>query len=322
MPSSQVRLQEACASNRPPASSAACGAVADAVSSGCSSPRSPANAQQPQLTGTVTVSAAASATRRSVSAGPVRVAERVGGSATDASGVVTVNRGSSVSAVNATASTTRILAYGSVAVSSICRSPSVHDDASTTTGSSPSRVAAHSAGSTLAVISSRPRRMPLDFHGVPQHSDGSSAGQASVIDARLHSVANAAVAPPPPSAAPNIVPVQEAKNTASARSGDGPLRADPPRGSSGDHAGSTSASITLRPNAVAPATSGDGSTAATSRATDAARVAPAQCRAAAVQPAPLPAFSCRNRLTRSPVLISTGQAVWHMPSTAQVSMAA
>ena len=84
MPSSQVRLQEACASNRPPASSAACAAVAEAVSSGCSSPRSPANAQQPQLSGTVTESATASATRRSVSLSPIRVDEQVGCSATDA----------------------------------------------------------------------------------------------------------------------------------------------------------------------------------------------------------------------------------------------
>src|SRR6476661_7293222 len=182
IPSSQVRLQEACASNRPPASSAVCGAVADAVSSGCSSPRSPANAQQPQSTGTVTVSATASATRRSVSASPIRVAEQVGCSATDASGVVIVSRGSSASAVN--------------------------DDASTTTGSSPSRLAVHSAGSTLADISSKPRRMPLDFHGVPQHSDGNPPGQVRLTDARLHSSANAAVAPPPPSAGPNIVPVQ------------------------------------------------------------------------------------------------------------------
>ena len=30
--------------------------------------------------------------------------------------------------------------------------------------------------------------------------------------------------------------------------------------------------------------------------------------------------SARSRLTRSPVLIRTGQAVWHMPSTAQVSI--
>ena len=132
--------------------------------------------------------------------------------------------------------------------------------------------------------------MPLDFHGVPQHSDGSPSGQVRATDARLHSVANAAVAPGPPSAGPNIVPVQDANSTASACLGRrARARGDPPRGRSGDHAGSTSGSITLRPSAVAPATSGDGSTAATSSATAAARVAPAQCRAAAAHPAPAPA---------------------------------
>ena len=35
----------------------------------------------------------------------------------------------------------------------------------------------------------------------------------------------------------------------------------------------------------------------------------------------LPALSARSRFIRSPVLINTGQAVWHMPSTAQVSIA-
>ena len=62
---------------------------------------------------------------------------------------------------------------------------------------------------------------------------------------------------------------------------------------------------------------------ATVSATDAARVVPAQCLAAVAQPfaASLPALSARSRFIRSPVLINTGQAVWHMPSTAQVSMA-
>ena len=60
--------------------------------------------------GTVTRSATASVTRRRVSASPIRVAEHVGCSATDEYGFFTVSRGSRVSAVNATASTTRISA--------------------------------------------------------------------------------------------------------------------------------------------------------------------------------------------------------------------
>ena len=167
--------------------------------------------------------------------------------------------------------------------------------------------------------------MPLDFHGVPQHSDGRPSGQVRVIEARLHSVVNAAVAPSPPPAGPNIVPVQEAKNTASGVSDDGPVRRDPPRGSSGDHAGSTSGSTTLRPRAVAPATTGSGSTAATSSA-DRSRLRGTRPSGARRPPNPRsprgPRFSCRSRFTRSPVLIRTGHAVWHMPSTAQVSIAA
>ena len=60
------------------ASSAACALVADAVSSGCSRPRSPAKPQQPQVSGTVTDSATASATSRSESFMPIRVDEQVG----------------------------------------------------------------------------------------------------------------------------------------------------------------------------------------------------------------------------------------------------
>ena len=50
------------------------------------------------------------------------------------------------------------------------------------------------------------------------------------------------------------------------------------------------------------------------------RVTAPQPFAAAVQAAAFARgwFSLRSRFTRSPVLISTGQAVWHIPSTAQV----
>ena len=54
------------------------------------------------------------------------------------------------------------------------------------------------------------------------------------------------------------------------------------------------------------------------------RVTAPQLLAAAVQAAALARgwSARRRRLTRSPVLICTGHAVWHMPSTAQVCRAA
>ncbi|MCY1236089.1 hypothetical protein D9M72_487290 [compost metagenome] len=64
-----------------------------------------------------------------------------------------------------------------------------------------------------------------------------------------------------------------------------------------------------------------GSLSTTVSARAAPRVTPSQCLAAAFH-APLasgPASSFRSFFTSDPVLMSTGQAVWHIPSTAQVS---
>ena len=134
-----------------------------------------------------------------------------------------------------------------------------------------------------------------------------------------------------PRSGPNMVPTQAVKNTTSAprrrrsatrrrsrRAGAGRRRA-----ARGDHSGSTSASITLRPSAFG---TGDQRRRAACAATverDGRR--PGGARPVPGRAAPAPACdragrcSARSRLTRSPVLISTGQAVWHMPSTAQVS---
>ena len=75
MPSSQVRLTDACALAGCEPTAAASAAVADLVSSGCSSPRSPAKAQQFQSSGCTTSWAAAAATRSSAGLMPSRVEE-------------------------------------------------------------------------------------------------------------------------------------------------------------------------------------------------------------------------------------------------------
>ena len=123
-------------------------------------PRSPAKPQQPQVSGTVTDSATASATPRRASFIPIRVDEQVGCSAIAGTFRVNDSRGSTCSDTNATESTIRSAAYRPsdatavpTSASSICRNPSVQDAASHTIGSSPCRLAAHSDGSTRRAIS-------------------------------------------------------------------------------------------------------------------------------------------------------------------------
>ena len=67
--------------------------------------------------------------------------------------------------------------------------------------------------------------------------------------------------------------------------------------------------------------SGAGRADATLRANDATPVTGRQALPAALHTPRLtaPTVSERSRRTRSPVLMSTGHAVWHMPSTAHVS---
>src|SRR6478609_3650915 len=174
------------------------------------------------------------------------------------------------------------------------------------------------------------------------------------MPAREQIAANDARTPGPASLGPNIVPTHAVKYTASmvsvvvavvARSAGTVVTAGvaatscdaasactapfrlaldcPPPGNSGDHSGNVSGSITLRPSRFGPLTKPEGSLPAVVRATAAARVVPAQCFAASCQPfcAVFPALSARSRFIRSPVLIVTGHAVWHIPSTAQVSTA-
>ncbi|MFJ8870616.1 hypothetical protein ACIRD6_33295 [Streptomyces sp. NPDC102473] len=107
MPISQVRLHEACAAYCPATTSAAWAAVAEAVGSGCSSPRSPANAQQPQLSGTSARSATARPSAIRASLLPKCAVEHVGWRARDASLRGWGRRGSSVSTANWTLSVNR-----------------------------------------------------------------------------------------------------------------------------------------------------------------------------------------------------------------------
>src|ERR1700712_5046194 len=117
--------------------------------------------------------------------------------------------------------------------------------------------------------------MPFERHGVPQQRSGRSAGKASVTPARRQICSKDSRTPGPASLGPNIVPTQAVKYTASAvtpvgaastagagsaaevgRLVSGALRTRlaPPPGSSDDHSGRSSGSITLRPNRFAPTT--------------------------------------------------------------------
>ncbi len=77
---------------------------------------------------------------------------------------------------------------------------------------------------------------------------------------------------------------------------------------------------TARAASVTVRTAGVGSAEATESAAEPARVTAPHPIAAADQPAASTglASSRRKRFISEPVLMSTGHAVWHMPSTAQV----
>ena len=112
MPISHVRFAETNASKPPRALSASAisadsWAVALAVSSGCSMPRSPAKAQQPQPSGMNTSSATAPAIAVSAPVAPSAVVEQVGCTATVGSFADTLSRGSTSRATNVVASSMR-----------------------------------------------------------------------------------------------------------------------------------------------------------------------------------------------------------------------
>ena len=158
------------------------------------------------------------------------VDEHVGCSASDEIGDGTVRLSSILDAAKSTASIT--VSSVRAALATIVTRPWVQEDSLTTTGSRPPSVASVTAASTLSVITSSPDRWPLDFQGVPQHSPSRPAGVRSEMPQRAASDAKAAFAPRPPlGSAPNMVPRQDAKKTASAASLCSTGRALPPRGS-------------------------------------------------------------------------------------------
>jgi hypothetical protein len=154
------------------------------------------------------------------------------------------------------------------------------------------------------------------------------SGTTTPTPARSHSLRKASADPTPPLAGPNIEPTQAAKKTTELSAVPATLgasvrgaRAGPPAGRSPLHCGTTSAPSTTRPSELAERATGAGRVLATLSASEAPRLMVRQFFAAIDPPAftAAAASSSRRRRTRSPVLISTGQAVWHMPSTAQVS---
>ena len=98
------------------------------------------------------------------------------------------------------------------------------------------------------------------------------------------------------------------------------FRERPPPGRSPEYFGTVSAPSTARATSVTAPTTGAGRSFAPESATEPIRVTGPQPVAAAFQPAAATGAASvrRMRLTSAPVLIWTGHAVWHIPSTAQV----
>ena len=119
---------------------------------------------------------------------------------------------------------------------------------------------------------------------------------------------------------PNIDPTHAGMKIASGSWAATASRIGPPPGSSFESVGTTSVPTTARATPSAPRTRGAGTWSTTVMPAEAIRSTPAQCSAATFQPASsAPDWrSLRRSRIRSPVLICTGQAVEHIPSTAQV----
>ncbi len=191
--------------------------------------------------------------------------------------------------------------------------------------SSPSLVAVRRAARVLRRMAACPSARPFDDHGVPQHSESMFGGTRRVTPARSQSCSKLSCTPGVASVAgPNIVCTQAGKYTACAAvAGAGRRRLAPPPGSSAEYSGTASVPSTARASLFGPATTPAGTCFTALRARPAPLVRTPQLFAATFQ-IPLsmgPALSWRIFLTRLPVLMFTGQAVWHMPSAAQVSTA-
>src|ERR671921_2841271 len=166
-----------------------------------------------------------------------------------------------------------------------------------------------------------PEGKPFDFHGVPQQALSVPSGMVIATPARSHNARNASETDiPVPSGVPNMLDTQAGKNTAVAASSLWAGRARPPPGSRSWYWGTCSEPRTARPTLVTARGSAGGNAFATLSPTPATRVVVPHTEAAAPQTlsATTEWFSSRRRRTRSPVLMFTGHAVAHMPSTAQV----
>ena len=131
----------------------------------------PANPQQPQSTGTVTSAAIRAATAVAAALEPSWVEEQVWCRATDPSGRRHGEAGQQP-VVRRTRRRRRTAARthgpeGSSASRRIVSRPSVHEEASQTTGSRPESLACHRAGSTRRVIRSYPAAETLGLPGRP-----------------------------------------------------------------------------------------------------------------------------------------------------------
>ncbi|CPU62143.1 Uncharacterised protein [Mycobacteroides abscessus] len=252
---------------------------------------------------------------------------------------------------NVTASTTRSRANRSRARSSrgsvpvrwraVSARPWVQLDASHTTGSSPSRVATHSASTTLRAMVAAPSGRPLDDHGVPQHSPPIPSGTTSPTPARSHSARNAASAPTgrlppsPPHAPPGrsasagakSSPMHDANSTARAEvappSGTTAVvpRRGPGPGRSASTRGTTSVPTTPRATSDATRTSGVGRAWTTPSAARRPVTTGPQCSAAAAPPRCTRRGCDRARwpFMTTPVSMPTGHASTHSESAAHVA---
>ena len=182
MPISHIRFADRCASKSRAVTSAASRAVAEAVSSLCSMPRSPAKAQQPASSGTTTSSAHASATAAAVPRRPGAASSRWGGARPSRPCAGPSRCGSSSSAAHDERVDDRQLARAARG----CRRsgtappraamPSVQEEASTTSGSRPPAVQPQAASTIRLAITALPASYPLECQIVAQQVPATSSG--------------------------------------------------------------------------------------------------------------------------------------------------
>ena len=307
---------------------------------GAASPGRRRSRSSPRSSGTVTDSATAPAHRCSESFIPIRVDEQVGCSAIAGTLRVTTIGAAPARSTNATASTMRrrrdsARRRGHLALQHLPQTLGaggrVTDDRQLALPAD----AAHSARQHLADhhLRSRPS-FPWTATAFRSTGTAGLPGRCSVMPGPCAQIcSNDSRTPGPASLGPNMVPTQAVKNTispavpagSSARAGT--VGGAPSVGAAGRRraarpttAAARRCSITLRPSSFGPVTSAVGTLAASGQRDRRGPGGPGPVlrRSRPALGADLAGLSARSRFIRSPVLISTGQAVWHIPSTAQV----